>query len=212
MGLALIWFGVPPILGNIRQQNDDIAQLQTQLQVEQKHQLVLDKLQQNSTLVDSLYTQANIALPINPDYDLLLLQLDGLMNDLKLTGLKITAPLGQGISGQNGAVIKSGNENTITISGSMNYQNALTLFDRLKTFGRWNKIASIDLAMSGSNFNVTIISQVFNRSQSVKEFNGDNTNFLDQAKQTLSNLQAYSVAPAIEQGQFGRSDPFAPTK
>ncbi|HSX42246.1 MAG TPA: hypothetical protein VLE93_02750 [Candidatus Saccharimonadales bacterium] len=199
---ALLYFTFPPLWRTFQSQRSRLSDLNAQISSQTQYIATIKSLTAQPDTVNSLYQKATELLPPALDSDLLALQLDGLLASLNLSNLTVTVPFAA-----TGTVAPS-----VTLTGAASFSQAQTLIAALKTFGRWNKITSIDLAQTGQNSTVTVSTSVFFRAAKAPEFSGSNTKLLTQAATLFKGYQTYATAPNVTQeGDFGRTDPFAST-
>lgn len=232
ISLAIIWLALPPALSAIQDTRSQLSQIDSQISVAQIRLDAGKTLKENSAQLQNLYNSAVLALPESSDTDQLMLQLEGLISDLKLDAT-LTLPLssasattastpvitsndniqpgGAGSSGSSSAqsATPSGGA-SFTVNGKYGFSSTRELLSALKYFSRWNKISSVSLAVSGDSSTSTVTAQVFSSDTKPAEFSGTATDFIQQAQQVFSSLVSYATVPSVDtEGNFGRTDPFS---
>jgi len=182
-----------------------IADRKFELDKQQKFLATVNAVKEEEAALDDLHTQAQTALPTNSDAETLMLQLDGLLNDLSITA-SVNVPLTSEVS--EGQTVQ--NQLEVIISGNIDYGKSRTLLSRLKSFARWNKIKSFSITKTGDDFSTSINFFVYFKPGRVADFSGDG-NVMDKATQVFAQLRSYSTTPDSDsEGAYGRSNPFSP--
>ncbi len=197
---AIAYFVLPPLFQTYQTQKRKMNDLNAEIAAQTQYIATIKSLNTHPETIDSLFVTANELLPTNLQSDLLALQLDGLLASLNMPGLNVTVPFATaGLTSPS-----------VTLAGSASFTQAEQLIAGLKSFGRWNKITSIDIAQTSKETTITITTSVFSRTTKPPEFTGSNTKLLVQASQLFNSFKSYSTVPNVTQeGQYGRSDPFA---
>jgi hypothetical protein len=227
VSLGAIWRLYPPILSQLRTNNEKSRQLDADLQAAESQIKNISTLTNKADQLNEAYLLAQRALPVNPEADLLLLELEGLLNDLGLTDVKITvpfqnttpisaAPADDGAARPGGAanttkpiVKSSGASTTFTLSGEISYPQLKTLLERLRTLSRWNKITSLEIAKVSDRYSTTITAEFFTRPAPTQETTLDSTKIFEQAKTVFGKLRVYTAKPdSSKEGSYGKENPF----
>ncbi len=227
LGVGALLYLMPPLVSDLSNSRAKIQELNSQISEKQNYLAQVAVLKDDGEAIESYYATAGKALPTSVETDSLLLQLEGMVNILRLSGATITVPFstaattaassssegvttGGSANSTTSPVVKSnGSQTTFTISGKFGFNDMRTLLQSLRSFSRWNKITSIELTKSGDEYSATVISQIFWLSGDNLSFSGS-TAFLSTAKSLFSDLKSYSTAPDVTtEGSYGRSDPFA---
>lgn len=224
-GIASIVYGLPPLMNDYRSSKAHLSELDQQISAKENYLNQVNQLKNSRSEIEQYYASATQALPADTQTDTLLLQLEGLLADLKLTGSTITVPFTQAATAaaSSGSEVKAGgaassttapvvktntSQTTFTISGEMSFASLKTLLERLRAFSRWNRITAIDFTQSAGTYTASVTAQVFWLATSPTEFSGS-TSFLSSAKTILSSLKSYATTPSVTtEGSYGRSDPF----
>jgi hypothetical protein len=196
---------IPPMYATYQQNQQSIIERQAELDKQQKFLAAVNAVRQDETALDSLYAQAQTALPSSNGSESLMLQLDGLLGELSINA-SIDVPLS--VATTEGQATQ--NQLEVSISGDINYTQTRTLISRLKSFARWNKIKSFNIAKTNDDFSTTISFFAFFKPGKVAEFSGDSA-VMTKANQVFDSLRSYSTTPdSTTEGNYGRSNPFSP--
>lgn len=232
--IAVIWLFFPPAIELLNENKAAKLSLAEQIQTNQADADAVKDLVSAKTTIADLYDKASLALPSSPSADILLLQFDGLTESLGLNATitvpfsegslasQVAAPTapasdeeikpGSGSAGGTQPIITSSDIGTKTdwsLSGEWDYPTVLSLLTKLKTFGRWNTVTSIDITAAADKATATISGKVFWTPTSNLQFSGSAKELLSQAKTLFDGYQPYTTIPDItKEGNFGKSNPF----
>lgn len=203
---AALWL-FPPLIAQMKERKQSLSDLDSLIQSDEQFLNSIRGLERNPSQLNQLYELSMLSLPETAQPEILMLQLDGMLNSLNLGQATISVPLSQVQTSTETPI-----SNTIfTITGEMDYAKAKELIAKLRTLNRWNKATSIEIVRANDKSTATITSEAFSKPSSSKEFSG-NVNFMSNATKVLSQFQNYATIPDITtEGNFGRTDPFAPT-
>ncbi|HUD20740.1 MAG TPA: hypothetical protein VMQ44_01570 [Candidatus Saccharimonadales bacterium] len=231
IGMLAILYLMPPLLQTFQDNRSKLSTLDGQITSKQSYLDQINTLKKSSDTLTSLYASASQSLPTGAQNDLLSLQLEGLTKSLGLN-LAITVPFNQastptvapttttdttGTVQAGGAansttsptVTTTGSQTTFTLSGPADFNSLKTLLAALRSFGRWNKVTTIELSQGTGAMTATVTAQVFWKNNKIADFAGD-SNLITKARAIFSSLKTYTTAPnAATEGAFGRGDPFA---
>ncbi|QQG49887.1 MAG: hypothetical protein HZB70_03780 [Candidatus Berkelbacteria bacterium] len=227
--LGIVWLVFPKLISKFRLAQQTLKTANEEVAKTQQFLNTVETLNKNLDDLGKYNEAARLALPTTTEPEQLLLQLNGLIADLKLdatvtvpisktTGTSTTSGASSGVKAGSiggGTVVSNENANTdtgvtFTINGKFGFGELQTLIGRLRTFSRWNKIQSIDITRSDSASTVSITGQVFSKPLSGKEFSAADPQFLKKAGDLFGGLRSYATIPDITQeGSYGRKDPFA---
>ncbi len=201
-------FFAPPLLGKISSNKSEIQKLTTQIAENEQFLTTLKVLEEESDQLDVLYEKATLSLPKEPQPEILILQLDGLLKSLELDKVTITVPL-TGTGTKVGAKAPTSQATKFTLSGAMSFEKAQELIVKLRGLSRWNKLTSVDLTRQGVITTVAIAGEAAAKPGAPKPFSGSKT-FLADATRLFDSLKPYTTIPDVTtEGTFGRDDPFA---
>ncbi len=199
------WLVIPAQLRSVSASRAELIQLAAQVSENEQFLATLGSIEKEPETLDELYQKATLSLPMSPQPEILILQLDGLLASLSLSTATIEVPLSAPVSeegtGQT-AITK------FTISGSMSFDQVKQLIVQLRTLSRWNQLTAIDITTEGEKTTATITGQASSRVSSPKTFTGKQT-FLADAEALFNRFTPYTTVPNIEtEGNFGKSNPF----
>lgn len=229
--LGLTWLVFPRLITKFRQTQQTLKTADEEITKAEQFLSTIDALSKNLDDLEKYHDAARLALPTTVEPEQLLLQLNGLVSDLRLDAT-VTVPISKGTTststgsssssevkagsiGSSGTVVSNENTTneagaTFTINGKFGFGDLQTLIVRLRTFSRWNKIQSIDITRSDTTTTVALTGQVFSRPLSNKEFSGTDPQFMKKAGELFASLKSYATIPDItNEGSYGRKDPFA---
>ncbi|MEK7202417.1 MAG: hypothetical protein AAB669_02725 [Patescibacteria group bacterium] len=232
--IGVIWLFFPPAIRLFNENKAAKLSLAEQIQTSQTDAAGVKDLVAAKTTIADLYDKASLALPSSPSADLLLLQFDGLTESLGLDATitvpfsegslaaQVAAPAapasdeeikpGSGSAGGTQPIITSSDTGTKTdwsLGGEWDYPTVLALLTKLKTFGRWNAVTSIDITAAADKSTATISGKVFWTPSSNLQFSGSAKELLTQAKTLFGSYQTYATTPDVtKEGNFGKSNPF----
>lgn len=225
--VGIVWRLYPPILAQLKENNEKSEKLDADLEAAEAYSKSIAALKNEVEQLDDAYELAERALPVSGQTDLLLLELEGLLNDLGLGDVKITVPFqnatpvsstssADGAERPGGAatntkpVVKGTSATTtFTLSGEISYTQLRTLLTRLRGFSRWNKITSIDISKASDKYATTVIAEFFTKPAPSKETNFTSAKVLEQAKTIFGSLRTYTTKPdAAKEGSYGKDNPF----
>ncbi len=203
--VVLLVFVYPPQIRQYQSHKDEIVSLDTQISDNEKYLATLKTLEKSPDDIKSLYDKASELLPVKPEPEILILQLSGLLNSLGLAAATTNVPFG------SGAVNEANNTTAFTITGDMSFDAARNLVEHLKTFSRWNKIVSVEFSQKqDGGLAIILNAETYSKPDPNKEFSGL-SKLLDQAKEAFNANQSYTTIPDVTtEGNYGRSNPFAP--
>lgn len=227
VALGALWRLYPPILSQLKENNEKSKRLDADLEAAEAYSKSIAALKNEADQLDDAYQLAERALPVGAQTDLLLLELEGLLNDLGLGSVKITVPFqnttpvsstssADGAERPGGAatttkpVVKgSSATTTFTLNGEITYTQLKTLLARLRTFSRWNKITSIDIAKAADKYTTTVTAEFFTKPAPTQETSITSAKILEQAKTIFGGLRVYTTKPdATKEGSYGKGNPF----
>lgn len=232
--LSVTWLTYPSLLRQLQANRAQGVTLNQTLDQQKQYAALVKSLSAEEKTVNELYQSAQYALPATTSGEILLLQLDGLLNSIKLGSATITAPFATAVpapaaastdasgvkpSTQGGnnptttPVVKSGAQGltNFTIVAETDFGTLKVLIEKLRHMARWNKITSVDVTVTGDKMTATIISQIFTKPDATKEFSSTDPQFLTKAKELFSSFVSYTTVPdASKEGNYGRSNPFSP--
>ncbi|MDP3992986.1 MAG: hypothetical protein Q8Q05_02110 [bacterium] len=232
--ITVIWLFFPPALKVLNENKAAKLSLNEQIQTSQAAATGVEDLVSAKTTIAELYDKASLALPSSPSADLLLLQFDGLTESLGLDATitvpfsegalasQVAAPAapasdeeikpGSGSAGGTQPIITSSDTGTKTdwsLSGEWDYPTVLNLLTKLKTFGRWNTVTSIDISAATDKSTATISGKVYWTPEGNLQFSGSVKELLTKAKILFDSYQTYTTIPDVtKEGNFGKSNPF----
>lgn len=212
------WKAYPPLIKQLTESQGLGAELDQKITEHQQYLNLVKKLTAEEEQVESLYATAKQALPVKPEVEVLLLQLDGLLASTKINASVTTPPIGSTATTKATTEDKEKSDTNVqapklvfTLSGEMDFTTLQGLLQQLRTLVRWNKITTIDLKQSGDKTAATISAEVFTKADAAKEFSGKDVKFLETAQALFTKYQSYATLPDVtKEGQFGRTDPLAP--
>lgn len=213
-----LWKAFPPLVSQYQQNRTQARDLDLKITEHKQYLELVKKLNNEEETVNNLYATAQQALPIKPDIEVLLLQLDGLLSNAKINAA-VTAPIGsttapaapKGGAEGDAAATKTAPKLTFTLSGEMDFPQLQALIGQLRTLVRWNKLTNIVISQSGEKSTATLSAEVFTKALGNKEFSGQDPKFLEKAEALFTQYQSYATLPDVtKEGQFGRTNPLAP--
>lgn len=237
--LALIWKAYPPLLKQMQEKKSAESDLVEKVTQAKDYSDQVKSLSSHRQEVADLNQKAVAALPTDLQPELLLLQLNAMLGSLNLGGATVTVPFGQATSpvvstpapaaapdssspkagsvgnSSSAPVVKQADNSqaTFTISGTMSFDDVQRLLEKLRSFGRWNKVTALDINQNADGLTVNLTGQVFFKASTSSSYTGSEKNFLDSAKKTFGSLNSYATVPSTTQeGQYGRGNPFAAIK
>lgn len=226
----------PPLFSKYGVLKEEKQSLKAELDKQRKYAQIIKELTKNKEAVSALYDAADQAMPASVNADFLLLQLEGLSNELGIASPTLVVPFSQATTpaastaapAASGEVKKgttatstqpvvkndaAGTQVTFSIGGELDFAKTKTLIERLRSLSRWNKITSIDLTRAGDKSTTTIVAQIFTSTTKSATFTGSDSNFLTKANALFGATKAYTTEPNINtEGNYGRSNPFDPVK
>jgi len=240
ISLVLTWKAYPPLLKQLQEKKAAESDLVEKVAQAKSYSDQVKSLSTHRQEITDLSQKVALALPTELQPELLLLQLNGLLGSVNLGGATVTVPFGQATapvaaaappasSGSDASQPKAGSignsttapvvqqtdntQATFTISGIMSFDDLQRLIEKLRSFGRWNKITALDINQTADGLTVTLTGQVFYKPASTSQYKGTDKNFLETAKKAFNSLQSYATAPnPTQEGQYGRANPFAAVK
>lgn len=202
VGTILLWF-VPPLINQIKTNRAELAKLNTEVSDNEQFLATIQIIEEQTTILDSLNEKALLSLPKDTQPEILILQLEGLLESLNLSLVKIEAPLGTQVTSAEGQGTQK-----FTLTGTMTFDQTKQLITRLRGLSRWNKLISIDITQQQDRTSVTIAGEAFSKPGTPKSFTGSKT-FLTDAKALFDSLTPYTTIPDVQtEGNFGKNDPF----
>ena len=201
IGLGL--FVLPPMLGQIKENKAKSAELDTALANHEEFLRTVIALEKNPQELEQLHALASLSLPVEPQPEILILQLEGLLKSAELKGLSLNVPLAVATKGNEGP-----SKADFSINGPMSYSDTKKLLIKLRTLSRWNKITSVEITRNTTESATTISGSAFYKPGGSKEFSGQ-ANFLQKARELFANVETYTTIPDVTtEGNFGKTDPF----
>jgi len=223
----LSWKIIPPVIEQYQGNKAKVSALETELVQVEQYASTLEGLEKNQAELNSLHQTATLLLPTEPTPEYAMLQFDSLVESLGLVGVTVEVPLvsapsanldvqadQEAVEGETNpspaAPAAAPTEVTFTISGNMSFAKAREVLISLKSFGRWNKVTSVEMTNASDRTNVTIGGIVLYKAQARSDYSGE-ANLLDRAKEIFSKYQQYATVPDVAtEGNYGRADPLAP--
>lgn len=204
IGGASLWF-LPPLVKQFKENNAKIASLDTQVAENEQFLTTIQAIEKQSETLESLNEKAKLSLPTDPQPEILILQLDGLLKALQLNKTTIEVPLTPTVAKNAPAGLAV---TKFTLTGKMSFTQAKELITRLRTLSRWNKLTSLDISQADGVTNVTLSGESYSKPGAPKAFTGSKT-FLTNAVKLFDSLTPYTTVPDITtEGNFGKNDPF----
>lgn len=205
VGGASLWF-LPPLLKQFKENKDKIISLDAQISENEQFLATLKSIEKQSATLDSLNNKAQLSLPKEPQPEILILQLDGLLKSLSLDKVAIEVPLTATAASKNapaGMVVTK-----FTLTGKMSFAQVKELIASLRGLSRWNKLTSLDLSQTELVTTVTLSGESYSKTEAPKPFTGSQS-FLANATQLFDSLTPYTTVPDVKtEGSFGKNDPF----
>ncbi len=205
VGGASLWF-LPPLLKQYKENKAKIASLDVQISENEQFLATLQGIEKQSSTLDDLNEKAQLSLPKDPQPEILILQLDGLLKSLNLDKVAIEVPLTATTASKNapaGMVVTK-----FTLTGKMSFAQAKELIASLRGLSRWNKLTSLDLTHTEVATTVTLSGESYSKNTAPKPFTGSQS-FLANATKLFDSLTPYTTVPDVKtEGTFGKSDPF----
>lgn len=236
--LAIVWLSYPPVLRKFADQKGQAAKLEAQIIEHRQFLATVKNLETAKEELDALYQQAQSALPVNEGADRLILQLDGLAADLNLADPIVTVPFSKSAAGAtsataapvdltnevkpktSGSMSKTpapatkspvGTAISFTIGGKGDFGKLKTALEKLTAFSRWNNLTAFEFNQADQEATITVTADAFSQSEpTAGEKSTFEANLLTRAKQEFGRLKSYAPPLSLEQGNYGRNDPFAP--
>jgi hypothetical protein len=204
VGGATLWF-LPPLLKQFKENSDKIAALDSQIAENEQFLATLQGIEKQSTTLDALNDKAQLSLPKDPQPEILILQLDGLLKSLNLNKVTIEVPLTATVAKNAPAGLAV---TKFTLTGKMSFAQAKELIANLRGLSRWNKLTALDLSQSEAVTTVTISGESYSKAGQPKAFTGSKS-FLANASKLFDSLTPYTTIPNVKtEGTFGKDDPF----
>lgn len=222
--VGAIWRIYPPVLSQFREHRIKTVELDAKLKEAESFNQGILALRNQADQLKTVYNLAERALPTSNQSEVLLLELEGLVKDSGLSGVRITVPFDGTAAGAptDTEVVRPGTTSkkpvvkgsaqtttTFTLAGNISFAQSRALLDKLMNFSRWNKIKSIDISRAEENYSTTIIADFFTKAAPSAANSSVSANLLGQAAQVFQSLSQYSTTPdASTEGSYGKPNPF----
>jgi len=222
--IVAIWRIYPPVLSQFKEHRVKTVELDAKLKEAESFNQGIIALRNNTNQLKTVYGLAERALPVTNQSEVLLLELEGLVKDSGLSGVRITVPFDNatataasdtevvrpGTTSKKPVVKGSAQTNTsFTLAGNISFAQSRSLLDKLSNFSRWNRIKSIDISRAEESYSTTIIADFFTKAAPGVAGSSVSANLLTQASQVFQSLSQYSTTPdASTEGSYGKPNPF----
>lgn len=222
--VVAIWRIYPPVLSQFKEHRVKAVELDAKLKEAESFNQGIIALRNQTEQLKMVYNLAERALPTNNQSEVLLLELEGLVKDSGLSGIRITVPFDSaaasvatdtevvrpGTTSKKPVVKGSAQTSTsFTLAGNISFAQSRALLDKLMNFSRWNKVKSIDISRSEEAYSTTIIADFFTKAAPSVANSSVPANLLSQASQVFQSLSQYSTTPdASREGSYGKPNPF----
>lgn len=197
-------FLIPPLISQVSSNRAEINELSTKIAEGEQFLTTLRGIEQKSDQLEQLFEKAALSLPKEPQPEILILQLDGLLQSLDLASTKIEVPLTGAAEPAEGA------EQTtrFTLEGTMSFDQVKGLIAKLRTLSRWNKLTAVDITIEEATTRATLTGEAYSKPSAPQTFSGA-PSFLDNASAAFTSLNPFTTLPDVKtEGTFGRQNPF----